>query len=65
MPDGPVERAGPGHYDPNMEARVARLEDDMREVKAMLAGQHPDGIRCPPEIAIAHHIIRAWAMAAA
>jgi NAD+ diphosphatase len=32
------------------------------EVKAMLSGQHPDGIRCPPEIAIAHHIIRAWAI---
>jgi NAD+ diphosphatase len=33
------------------------------EVQAMLSGLHPDGIKCPPEIAIAHHLIRAWAMA--
>jgi NAD+ diphosphatase len=31
------------------------------EVQAMLAGVHPDGIKCPPEIAIAHHLIKAWA----
>jgi NAD+ diphosphatase len=31
------------------------------EVHAMLAGRHPEGLRCPPEIAIAHHLIRAWA----
>ena len=49
---------------------IIRDEDELEacrwfsraEVKAMLAGQHPDGIRCPPEIAIAHHIIRAWAI---
>jgi NAD+ diphosphatase len=34
------------------------------EVKAMLAGTHPDGLKCPPQIAIASHIIRAWADAA-
>ncbi len=33
------------------------------EVKAMLAGTHPDGLKCPPHIAIASHIIRAWAEA--
>ncbi|MGC1450741.1 MAG: hypothetical protein WA830_11945, partial [Candidatus Sulfotelmatobacter sp.] len=32
------------------------------EVQAMLAGLHPDGIKCPPEIAIAHHLIKAWAV---
>jgi hypothetical protein len=45
MPDGPVEGAGPGRYDPRMEARVARLEDDMREVKAILAQMLPMIIR--------------------
>jgi NAD+ diphosphatase len=33
------------------------------EVKAMLAGIHPDGIQCPPRIAIAHHLVRTWAEA--
>ena len=45
MPDGPVEGAGPGRYDPRMEARVARLEDDMREVKAILGQMLPMIIR--------------------
>jgi NAD+ diphosphatase len=31
------------------------------EVKLMLAGRHPDGLFAPPPIAIAHHIIRAYA----
>lgn len=31
------------------------------EVKLMLAGQHPDGITCPPRMAIANHIMRAFA----
>ncbi len=31
------------------------------EVKLMLAGKHPDGLFVPPPIAIAHHIIRAFA----
>ena len=31
------------------------------EVLAILAGEHPDGIGCPPPGAIAHHLIRAWA----
>ena len=30
------------------------------EVKAMLAGQHPEGLVCPVPMAIAHHIVRAW-----
>ena len=29
----------------------------------MIAGTHPDGLKCPPAIAIASHIIRAWAEA--
>jgi NAD+ diphosphatase len=28
--------------------------------RALLAGEHIDGIRVPPPIAIAHHLIRAW-----
>lgn len=44
------------------------LEDcrwfDRAEVKTMMAGTHPDGLKCPPEIAIASHIIRAWVEAA-
>lgn len=31
------------------------------EVLAMLAGTHPEGLRVPPEGAIATHLIRAWA----
>lgn len=34
MPDTPVEPTARGPYDPSMEPRVSRLEDDMREVKA-------------------------------
>lgn len=30
------------------------------EVKAMLAGRHPEGLTCPLPMAIAHHIVRAW-----
>ena len=35
------------------------------EVKAMLAGRHPEGITCPFPMAIAHHIVLAWASASA
>lgn len=31
------------------------------EVRAMLAGTHPDGLRAPPEMAIAHRLMRLWA----
>jgi septal ring factor EnvC (AmiA/AmiB activator) len=37
MPDIPIAGGGPGAYDPDMEARLARLEEDSREVKAVLA----------------------------
>ncbi len=30
------------------------------EVRAMLAGRHPDGLTCPMPMAIAHHIVLAW-----
>lgn len=30
------------------------------EAKAILAGNHPD-VFCPPEIAIAHHVLKVWA----
>jgi hypothetical protein len=36
MPDSPLERMGGQPYDPSMEARLARLEEDMRDVKASL-----------------------------
>ena len=43
----------------------AELEDarwfDREEVMSILADRHPGGVKCPPKIAIAHHIIRAWA----
>ncbi len=35
MPDVPIAGAGGSPYNPDMEARLARLEDDMREVKAI------------------------------
>lgn len=45
----------------------AELEDcrwfPRDEIKAMLAGTHPQGLRMPPRMAIAHHIIRFWAEA--
>jgi NAD+ diphosphatase len=31
------------------------------ETRAMLEGRHPEGLSCPPPMAIAHHIMRAWA----
>ncbi len=33
------------------------------EVLTMLAGTHPGGLGCPTPMAIAHHIVRAWAEA--
>lgn len=30
------------------------------ECAAMLLCKHPEGLTCPPHVAIAHHIIRAW-----
>ena len=30
------------------------------ELAAMLLRKHPEGLTCPPPVAIAHHIIRAW-----
>jgi chromosome segregation ATPase len=36
MPDTPVAPRDDGPYDPLMEARVSRLEEDMRDVKATL-----------------------------
>jgi len=37
MPDIPVETQGGGAYDPAMEARISRLEEDMRDVKSAVA----------------------------
>ena len=34
MPDIPLAGPSGGPYDPSMEARIARLEEDMRDVKA-------------------------------
>jgi NAD+ diphosphatase len=30
------------------------------EMAAMLLRKHPEGLTCPPPVAIAHHIIRDW-----
>jgi len=45
MPDMHVDKDGASPYDPRMEARVARLEEDMREVKGILARLEPMIIR--------------------
>jgi hypothetical protein len=37
MPDTPVAPHGGGSYDPVMEIRVSRLEEDMRDVKSSIA----------------------------
>jgi NAD+ diphosphatase len=34
---------------------------EREEIRLMLAGKHPDGLFTPPPVAIAHHIIRAFA----
>jgi NAD+ diphosphatase len=43
----------------------AELEDcrwfERDEVRTMLAGTHPGGLKTPPPIAIAYRLIRAWA----
>ena len=43
----------------------AELEDarwvSRDETVAMLDGRHAEGLRCPPPMAIAHHLMRAWA----
>jgi NAD+ diphosphatase len=50
-----------------IERDEAELEDcrwfDRSEVLEMIAGTHPGGLKCPPEIAIANRIIRSWAEA--
>lgn len=47
----------------------AELEDarwfSKEETRAMLEGRHREGLRCPPAMAIAHHLMRAWATGAA
>lgn len=47
-----------------IERDEAELEDcrwfGRAEVLSMLAGTHADGLKCPPSIAIAYRIIRAW-----
>ena len=47
------------HRDP------AEIEDcrwfSRAETRAILAGEHAEGITAPPEMAIANHLIRAWA----
>jgi chromosome segregation ATPase len=45
MPDTPVAPHDGGPYDPVMEARVSRLEEDMREVKATLPRMEASIIR--------------------
>lgn len=43
----------------------AELEDarwfSREETRAMLEGRHGEGLRCPPSMAIAHHLMLAWA----
>ncbi|HWE05333.1 MAG TPA: NAD(+) diphosphatase [Rhizomicrobium sp.] len=34
---------------------------DRADVRALLAGGHVEGVRIPPPIAIAHHLLKAWA----
>lgn len=46
---------------------AAELEDarwfSRDETRTLLEGTHPDGLACPPPMAIAHHIMRAWVFA--
>jgi hypothetical protein len=45
MPDIPVAGQGGGPYDPGMEARISRLEADMRDVKSAVARLEATTIR--------------------
>lgn len=49
----------------NIERDVAELEDcrwfEREEVQLMLSGEHPDGLKAPFPMAIAHHLIKAFA----
>jgi hypothetical protein len=45
MPDIPVAGQGGGPYDRGMEARISRLEGDMRDVKSALARLEATTIR--------------------
>jgi len=52
----------------DVEPDTAELEDcrwfPREEVRAMIAGTHPDGLRVPPTGAIAWHLISDWAESA-
>jgi hypothetical protein len=45
MPDIPVAAHGGGPYDRGMEARISRLEEDMRDVKSSVARLEATTIR--------------------
>jgi len=49
----------------DVERDAAELEDcrwfDRDEVRLMLSGEHPDGLKAPFKMAIAHHLIKAFA----
>jgi NAD+ diphosphatase len=46
--------------DGNELAEVRWLERSI--ARAVIAGERVDGVRLPPPIAIAHHLIRTWAL---
>lgn len=50
-----------------IDADRTELEDcrwfSREETHRIIAGDHPEGIKVPPKMAIAHHLIRAWAEA--
>ena len=45
MPDTPIDRPDPAPYDPGHEARISRLEDEMRDVKSTLGQMLPILVR--------------------
>ena len=47
------------HVDDNELAEACWLEKSV--ARAIIQGGRADGIRLPPPIAIAHHLIKAWA----
>ena len=54
------------HLDfPDFDADRTELEDcrwfTRAETRAILSRTHPEGINAPPPMAIAHHLIKAWA----
>jgi len=56
------KKAGLAGRIPHRFRRTAVRNLERGVARAVIAGERVDGIRVPPPIAIAHHLIRTWAL---